>query len=226
VNRAMNDDAGTPSLLDALDEEDRRRVVAEARRRRFARNEVIFHEGDTGETLYVVLQGHVGLRIHTPLGDIATVRIVAPGQFFGELAVVSPLARNATAVALDRVEALALNRDHFATLRLEQPQIDALLTEALVTEVRRLAQQVVELMYVPVDKRIWRKVLELARMYGTDDCGAVEVPLTQDVLAQLTGCTRSSANRVLRGGEDEGLITMQRGRITVLDVAKTERRAH
>ena len=59
------------SLLDGLSEADGRQLVAQAHRRRFARNEVIFHEGDPGETMHLVARGHVAIRINTPLGDVA-----------------------------------------------------------------------------------------------------------------------------------------------------------
>src|SRR5258706_13505916 len=137
-------------LLEGLSEADRRELLTRARRRRFARQEVLFHEGDPGDSLHLVSRGHVALRIHTPLGDVATMRIVRPGEFFGELAGVSPGPRNATAAALDAVETIHVDRELLAGLRADHPQIESILIEALVTEVRRLAQQVVQAMYVPV----------------------------------------------------------------------------
>ena len=145
-------------LLDVLPEASRRELLARARRRKFARQEVLFHEGDPGDSLHLVARGHVALRIHTPLGDVATMRILRPGEFFGELAVVSPGPRNATAAALDAVETIAIDRELLAELRAEHPRIEAIILEAVVMEVRRLAQQVVEAMYVPVDKRVWRRI--------------------------------------------------------------------
>jgi CRP-like cAMP-binding protein len=64
-------------------------------------------------------------------------------SFFGELAFVSPGPRNATAAALDPVETLEIGRELLATQRAEHPQIEASILEAVVTEVRRLAKQVV-----------------------------------------------------------------------------------
>ena len=60
-----------------------------------------------------------------------------------------------------------------------------MIVEALVIEVRRLAQQVVEAMYVPVDKRLWRRLVEMTTAFGADDAPATDIPITQDVLAQL-----------------------------------------
>src|SRR6476660_2554179 len=90
-------------ILDVLSDEERQSFLRACRRRRFARNEVIFHEGDPGDTLHLIARGHVAIRVTTPLGDVATLRVLEPGEFFGELAVVSPAARNATALAIDAV---------------------------------------------------------------------------------------------------------------------------
>jgi CRP/FNR family cyclic AMP-dependent transcriptional regulator len=212
-------------LLAMLSEPDRRELLTRARRRRFAHQEVLFHEGDPGDSLHLVSHGHVALRIHTPLGDIATVRIVRPGEFFGELAVVSPGPRNATAAALDPVETVSIDRALLDELRGDHPRIEAVILEALVTEVRRLAQQVVEAMYVPVEKRVWRRLDDMTLVFGSERERATAVPITQDVLAQLSGCTRPTANRVLRSGEEAGVIAMARGRIEILDLASLQRRA-
>jgi CRP-like cAMP-binding protein len=211
-------------LLDPLTEEERRLVLSLARRRRFARKEVIFHEGDSGDTLHLLRAGHVALRVHTPLGDVATVRIVRPGEFFGELALVAPAPRSATAVALDTVETVCLLRDQMAELRQSYDGVDVLLIDALAAEIRRLAAQLVDVMYLPVEKRLWRRVSALSQVFGTDEVPATRLPITQDVLAEVTGCTRPTANRVLRAGEDDGVIRMSRGRLEILDAEGVARR--
>jgi CRP-like cAMP-binding protein len=65
---------------------------------------------------------------------------------------------------------------------------------------------------------------ELVDLYGVGDVPAV-IPVTQDDLAQLAGTTRPTANRVLRGGEEKGVVTLARGRIEVHDLAGLERLA-
>jgi CRP-like cAMP-binding protein len=212
-------------LLASLSADDQRAVLARARRRKFKRQEVLFHEGDLADALHLVDKGHVALRIHTPLGDIATVRIMRPGEFFGELAMVAEGPRNATAVAIDGVETLSIDRAMLDEMRAQHPQIDTLLVTALATEVRRLAAQVVEAMYVPADKRLWRRLEQLATTFGGDDKPEMTIPVTQDVLAQLSGCTRPTANRTLRAGEDDGIIAMARGRIEIVDLDAVRKRA-
>src|SRR3954469_18437297 len=141
-------------LLASLPEPDRAAVLEMARPRRFARNEVLFHEGDAGDALHLVAKGHVAVRVTTPLGDVATLRIIGAGDYVGELAVISPAPRNATIIALDEVETLALHRTAFDDLRARHHEIDRLILESLIGEVRRLSAQLLEAMYVPVTARV------------------------------------------------------------------------
>jgi CRP/FNR family transcriptional regulator, cyclic AMP receptor protein len=205
-------------ILEVLSPDERQELLALTRRRRFARNEVIFHEGDPGDTLHLVAKGHIAVRVTTPLGDVATVRVLKAGDFFGELAIISPGPRNATTVALDSVETRAVHRDQFEALRARDPAIDRVIIEALVTEVRRLAVQLVDALYIPVEKRIWRRVVDLAGIFaGSGDGAAVSIPLTQEELAQVVGATRPTINRTLKEGEDAGVVRLARGRVEVLD---------
>jgi CRP/FNR family transcriptional regulator, cyclic AMP receptor protein len=211
------------SLLDVFDDGERRDVIAAARRRKFTRNEVVFHDGDPGDTLHLIVKGRFAIRITTPLGDVATLRVLGPGEHFGELAVLSPGPRRGTVVALEAAETLSLHRDELETLRQTMPKVNDMLTTALVEEVRRQSVALVDALYVPADRRVWRRLHELTQLYG--DEAPVTIPLTQDDIAQLAGTTRPTANRVLRAGEQDGVVRLARGRIEVHDLAALARLA-
>jgi CRP-like cAMP-binding protein len=212
-------------LLNSLSADEQRRVISQTRRRRFRRGEVIFHEGDPGDSLHLIAKGHVAVRRSTPLGDVATLVVLGPGDFFGELVLVSPESgRNATVVTLDTAETLSLHRDQLEDLRREHPTIDRFLLDAMAKEIRRLSALLSDALYVPVDKRVLRRLLEVAHAYGTDG-PAETVPLTQDDLAGLAGTTRPSTNKALRAAEDAGLIRMSRGEVHLLDFDGLARRA-
>ena len=213
-------------LLAVLSADDRREVLRLARRRRFARGEVIFHEGDPGDTMHLVAQGHVAVRVTTPLGDVATLRVVCPGEFFGELAVISPGPRSATVVALDRVETLGIAKQQLDDLRARRPAVDAVVTEALVTEVRRLAAALTEALYLPSEKRLLRRLRDLTSAFGGETEPASVIPLTQEELGQLAGVTRPTANRILKQAEEDGVVRVSRGKVEVLDPEALARQAH
>jgi CRP-like cAMP-binding protein len=207
------------SLLSVLSEPDRRELLAIARRRKFARGEVIFHEGDPGDTMHLIAKGHVAVRVTTPLGDVAMLRIIPAGAFFGELALITPGPRNATIAALDPVETLCIHTDDFAELRTRHPAVERVLTHALVAEVRRLSTALSESLYLAADKRVLRRLLEAADLFGTDAGPAPVVPLTQEELGQLAGVARPTVNRTLRAAEDNAFLRVSRGKVEILDPA-------
>lgn len=216
----------TWELLSTLSDEDRRRVLSTARRRRYGRREVLFHEGDPGDTLHLIDSGRVAVRITTPLGDVATLVVLGPGDVMGELALVGGGGRrSATALALEKTETLALHRDEFEELRRTHPSVQALLVSALAAQVDRVSGLLVEALYVPADKRVTRRLVDLCRVYGDGSSDDVEIAVTQEDLASLAGTSRATANRVVGELEQAGALAVSRGRITVVDPTLLARRA-
>jgi CRP/FNR family transcriptional regulator, cyclic AMP receptor protein len=207
-------------LLAALPTDERRAVQASMVRRRYRRDEPLFHEGDPGDQLFVIEKGRVAIRVTTVLGDVVTLVILGRGDVFGEQALLHPAThRTATAVALEPVEVLTLNRERFHELRRRHPGVDAMLVDLLAEQVRRLSDRLVEALYVPVDRRVVRRLDELTRLYD-EGASPVVIPLRQDDIASLVGATRPTTNRMLQQLAEEGLLTLGRGRIEVHDPAR------
>ncbi len=206
------------ALLQGLGEDEQRAVIAAARRRRFSRREVLFHAGDPGEALHLIASGWVAVYVTTPVGSTAGFALLGPGEAVGELALVSPGERSATAIALEPTETLSLRRDQFEDLRRRHTGIDRLLVELLAERVRRLDHQLVEAYFVRAETRVIRQLLALARRMPERD-GRHAVRLTQEDLAALAGTSRATVNRALRELERAGAIAQARGRVDVLDLA-------
>ena len=213
------------ALFDGLAVEQTRAVLGLARRRKFSRGEVVFHEGDPGDTLHLIDRGHVAVRVTTPLGDMATLRIIGPGEYFGELALVSPAPRSATITALEPTETLVLHRDQINRIRLEHPDVEQALLDLVVGEVRRLSAALLDAMYAPVPLRLARQLVGLARSYQADAQGRVVIPLTQDDLASLCGTTRPTPNQLIGKLTDNKLLEVARGRVIVTDLPGLARKA-
>jgi len=75
-------------LLGSLPTDSRQRVLSMARRRRFAKGMVLFHEGDPGDSLHLLVSGRVAIRVGTPDGDVATLAVLGVGAAFGEQALI------------------------------------------------------------------------------------------------------------------------------------------
>jgi CRP/FNR family transcriptional regulator, cyclic AMP receptor protein len=200
-------------------------VLSAARRRQFKRGEIIFHEGDSGDALYLVASGHAAVRVATPYGDTATLRVIGPGEFFGELAVISPSPRAATVAALEGCDTLVLHREQMNTLREQSPAVDRALLDAVVRQVRHGNGRVLDAMFVPTSKRLARRLVELAKTYQPAPDGTITIPLTQDDLAGLCGATRPTVNQLLGKLLDRGLLEVSRGRVRILNLAELTRMA-
>lgn len=204
-------------LLDALGDAEVRQLLAGAPRRRSARREVLFHEGDPADSLHLIDAGRVAVRVTTAGGDVATLDVLGPGDMVGEQAIVAPTGRrSATAVALEPTETRVILGSAFDELRRRRPEVNDFLLQLLADRVRMLNTRLTEALYVPVEARIARRLLSVSNQYRAAE-GDVVVPLTQDDLAGLAGTTRESVNRTLRRWEDGGVLALRRGAITVLD---------
>ena len=212
-------------LLADLPPEQVREVLQSAVRRRFARNEVVFHRDDLGDTVHLISKGRFAIRIMTPLGETATLAVRGPGESFGEMALFSADSRrSATVIALEEGETFAVRCPTFKSLRAEHPVVNQVLVRFLTGELRTLNDRLLEALYVPVERRVLRRLVELARLYGNGDHEVV-IPLTQEVLAEMAGTSRATVNRVLNEEQERGTLSLQRGKTLVRDVDGITRRA-
>lgn len=213
------------NLFRGLPEVELRRLVAIARRRRFGRNEVVFHQDDPADTLHLIARGRFASRLTTSLGDTVTLSVQGPGDAFGELALVEAGAsRSTSVVALEPGETYAVASDDFDRLRRQYPSVNEVLVRLLAQRLRRQGELLVEALFVSVETRVLRRLSELADLYGGGAPGT-EVPLTQEDIAGLAGTSRATVNRVLRSEAKRGTVELRRGKTSVLDPEALARRA-
>lgn len=204
-----------------------RSVAAGLRRRRFRRNEVIFHQGDPGDSLHIVGTGAVKIVLPSTEGEEAIIATLRPGDFFGELSLLDGAPRSATATALEPSETLVLPRSGFLQLLDQDAELRNALLSGLARELRRLTSHVEELHFLDLAGRLAMRLTRLARDAEPAATGEVRLdwPFTQSDLAAMIGGTRQSVNRLLSGLIDEGLINVERDVLVVRDVAALEARA-
>lgn len=212
-------------VLASLPVDERRRLVARLRRQAYRRDEVIFHQGDPADTLHLIAAGHVSARVTLRGGEFVTVAIFGPGDTFGEFALVGDAhRRGATVVALEASETLALGRHEFERLRTSYPGIDRFLVELLSARLEKVNTNWLEALYVPAERRVMRRLLDLCELYAGDD-QRITIPVTQETLASIAGTTRPTANQVLRRLVASEIVAVNRSQITVLNRRGLEHRA-
>ena len=206
-------------ILSPLSEDEKRQVLSLARRRRFLRGEIVVHRDDPADTMHLVRSGCLAVRVLTPVGDMATLALVGPGDAVGEMGLVrSERMRSATIQALAPTETHSLNRQTFDRLRRDHPAVDALLVQILADRVAELTERLVDALYTPAPRRVATLIETLAESYR-DGSGGATIPLTQEDLASLAGTSRLTVSRVLRGMRERGRIEVSRGKLVVREPA-------
>ncbi|MEO6606207.1 MAG: Crp/Fnr family transcriptional regulator [Aeromicrobium sp.] len=215
------------SLLASLDDGEQRAVLAAARSRSFAKGEIVFHEGDRSDSVHLVGAGHLAVVVSTPDGDLATLNVLGPGDWFGELSMLreqAPTPRSATIRSLDASQTWVLTQSAFHQLCKSHPGIERLVDNLRAARIRKLSADLLEARYVDLDRRLYGALLDLAAVFSDRDAGSL-IPLTQDQLADMVGGTRPSVNQILQRLAHEGVVQIGRGKVMVLDAADLARRA-
>jgi CRP/FNR family cyclic AMP-dependent transcriptional regulator len=198
------------------------RVAAGTRTRRFRRGEVIFHAGDPGDALFVIVSGEVKIAVPSESGEEAILATLHEGDVFGELALLDGAPRSASAAALVATETVVLPRDRFRELVATEPAIRDALLASLAGELRRLTTHVEELHFLDMTGRLAARLVRLAGESGPagiDGAIYLRASLTQAELASMVGCTRQSVNKLLGQFSDAGLVRLDRDGIAVTDLA-------
>jgi CRP/FNR family transcriptional regulator/CRP/FNR family cyclic AMP-dependent transcriptional regulator len=193
-------------------------LLALTRRRRYGRGDVLFHQGDPGHGLHLVIAGHLKVVLLRETGEEVVLSILGPGDVAGEMALLDSAPRSATVVALEDVETATLSRADFLGLLRRSPETVQGLLAILARTIRRLDTEVGALRFTDLQGRLARKLLDLAQAHGrpVGDATEITVALTQEELAGLIGATRQRVNKLLGCFEARGAIARQRRRIRIL----------
>lgn len=186
----------------------------------FQRGDIIFHEGSVGSTLYIIVAGQVRIYTTSEAGQELTVTMFREGDFFGEMALLDGQPRAASAEAMCRTTTLSLQRAAFLHTINACPPIAASVLEVLTLRLRQSNAIANQLANMSASQRVVRQLLGLATRYGIADGGVIRIDLhlTQDDLASLSGTTRETVNRVLAHLREQGFIRVERAHVSVLNL--------
>jgi CRP-like cAMP-binding protein len=210
---------GRVPVFSTLQHDDLERIAQFAVPRNFAAGQVVFREGDSSDTCYVVRSGHArAVRQHSD-GRIITLATFGPGDIFGELAMFEDERRSATVEALEDTGVVAVLGPDMRRLMVEHPQISTRLVIALGRRLRETNERLSRQSFQTVQSRVASVLGELVTQAVAEGASADEVPVvaTQADLAQLAGSSRESASRFLAVLERAGVISQGRGRLVVHD---------
>ena len=205
-------------------------LAAGMRPRPYAKDEVVYLRGDPGTAFYIIASGRVKIALSSPDGKELILRRLGPGDFHGELALLDDEPRSADAVVTEAGVQLVLQRETFRRFLAEHPRVATKLLAKLSRDLRSNAEFIQDATFLDVPARLARVLLDLASEPGASGLpkpGAV-LPerMKQGELASLVGATRESVNKWLGSFERQGLISHDKGQITLLRPAGLRQRIY
>ena len=214
-------------LFSGLPEEERERLGALLRVRRYARGEVIFLEGDQGTALCLIAEGRIRIQLTGADGREVVINVYGPGEIFGEMALLDGEPRSADAIAQDAARVFWLQRDDFAAFLDSHPRAAMTMLASLSRRLRHTTRVVQDATFRDVPARLARVLLDLAAGHGqaVEPGIRIENRLTQGELAAMVGASRETVNRALRGFEEHGWIRWEGSRIVIVQPDDLRRRA-
>lgn len=186
--------------------------------RRYPPGQVIFREGDPGDTCFVVESGAVKItREHG--GRTIALAELRGGDVFGELAMFGNETRSATAQSLEDTAAFALLGGDVRRLLNARPETAVKFLEQLAARVRSANDRISQQSFQTVAGRVAGVLSQLVATRQSEGASETDVLVeaTQADIAQLAGASRESASRFLATLERQGVVTTQRGKVTVHD---------
>lgn len=202
----------------ALAESDLAYVQQVTRERRIQRGELLLLEGEPGEWLFYLQSGRVKVYKTSADGKEQVLRIFQAGETFNEVPLFDGGPNPASALVLEEGTAYVLHRADIGRLLSEHPPIALAVIRVLASRLRHLVMLVGDLSFKHVSARVATTLL----LHSEAIEGKTPHRLTQQELAALVGTAREMVGRALKTFEQEGLITLEQGRITIVDRGRLE----
>jgi CRP/FNR family cyclic AMP-dependent transcriptional regulator len=196
--------------------------------RHWERGEVIFREGDVGDTCYLLRTGSVLLTREHQDGRMVALAELRAGTLFGELAMFRGETRSATAEVVEPASAVALLASDVQRLIRRHPELALKLLATLAERVSRTNERLLQQSFQTVAGRVASALLAQTVSRQADGAAETDVLIrsTQAEIANLAGTSRESASRFLATLERAGIVTLGRGKVTVHDPARLRNYIH
>jgi CRP-like cAMP-binding protein len=172
---------------------------------------VIFAQGDPCDTVMYIQKGAVRLSVLSLAGKEAIVGMLGPGDFLGEGALAGQPIRMGTATAVSTTTVLVVPKKQMIQLLHDAPGFSDRFIEYMLSRNIRIEEDLVDQLFNSSEKRLARTLLLLAR-YGKEDKPQGVLPkLSQEMLAEMIGTTRSRVNFFMNKFRKLGFIEYNGG---------------
>jgi CRP/FNR family transcriptional regulator, nitrogen oxide reductase regulator len=210
-------------LFTGVSPEDFRRISAAARLKRFSRGQMLYSEGDAVEQVLLLISGFVKTTQVGPKGLEVILRLSAPGDVLDAVGLFSTGRHHTTAQAIRGCGALAWHTGIFKDLLEGLPVLHQNIIRFVCCHLQELEERFRELATERVAPRVARQLIRLQEQVGSPGEGEVELRLSREGLAQMTGTTLYTTSRLLSAWEAHGWVACRRESVMISDVPALRR---
>ncbi|HEX6420442.1 MAG TPA: Crp/Fnr family transcriptional regulator [Acidimicrobiales bacterium] len=184
------------------------------------RGDVLFHEDDPGDTVYIVVEGRIAIAKRSIDGRESVVALMEPGDLFGEMQLFENQGRTAEARALEQSQVLAIGYGPIREVYESRPELLWGVVALLAGRLRMMDVALADSVFLDVTGRTAKRLVEMAA--GADE---FTLPVTQEELAAMVGASRERVNKAIASFVRLGWIEQSDRRYRITDREQLERRA-
>jgi CRP-like cAMP-binding protein len=192
-------------------------VISAAREKSYALGETIFTEGDAVSQVIMVVSGFVKVTQTGVSGGEVILRLSGPGEIVGSYRVSSHLSHAATAQAVQSCAVLVWEAAKFENLMAQIPTLRRNAVRALEKRLLEMEQRLQEVSTKGLESRLSNELFRIARQDRSE--GKVEIALSREDLAKLTGATLFDVNRLLAAWQAKGIVAQHKDFVELRDIS-------
>jgi CRP-like cAMP-binding protein len=215
MNQALLEKLPAGSLLKVLDETELAELLAQAREAKAKKGEAIIRQGDDGNALIILLEGQARITVYSANGREIVLEYAGQGTVLGEIALLDGGVRTASVIAMGPLRYLILPRAVFEHVIASNHRIALRLMKELAARLRTANQTIETDRAYAAAPRLARFLLRLA-----DDAAGgadAEIRLSQTELSLFAGISRENINRQLSLWQQDGIVAVSHGGVTITD---------
>jgi len=204
-------------LFKALSPNERQAVAPLLHLQTVRRGSFLFHEGDPADRLYLVAEGKVKVLKHSLGGQEVILHLASRGDLIGGIAMLGEQQYPATAQAQTDVRVATLAGQDFWQLMRTYPEVATNIIDVLLSRLRQAHETIRQMAFERVERRLARLLLRMVTRFGkrTGDGVLIDIVLTRQDLAAMTGTTLESASRVMSKWQKRGLVESRHRKILI-----------
>jgi CRP/FNR family transcriptional regulator, cyclic AMP receptor protein len=183
-------------------------------RRNYPRGRTIVAEGEPSQSLYILLSGRAKVQRSDSEGKEVILAVIGPGEFFGEMSLIDDAPRSASVITLESSDFMAINKDNFKAMLLQNNDIGMQIMRGLVRRLREADKKIETLALLDVYGRVARVLLDFSEVVNGER--VVKARLPRQEIAKMIGASREMVSRVMKGLEIDGyIVPMSEGRLVL-----------